>query len=225
MLQNSLSSGRSTGIRCNSVSAAKCDVYSFGILAWEIVNYSITNRYELPFDEYQHKAVGLFIDGEYDSFQDGTFFNTQDSSHHNGNGTLARHNTFASDYSGDGTSPSCFERTKHSSPSSRSPPLLGEDDIEAELQFRISGLDEGSSGGSGRNMMDFRSGPRKSNVWNPTFETSLYRKIIMGVRPSIPDDCSCCLADLIKECWSGDANRRPDFQDISKRLELQIELE
>ena len=118
---------------------------------------------------------------------------------------------------------------------------------DSELQFRISGLDHERStmpqvvnsqiealmaerdqrallGGVGDapNNNDKRTG---SNVWNPAFETSLYRKIVMGKRPTIPDDCSSSLADLIQACWSGDPSKRPTFRDISKKLELQIQLE
>lgn len=173
--------------RCVSQSAAKCDVYSFGILAWEIINYQTTNKYELPFDEYipQQKGLGMFIDGEYDSMNDGTFFNSSSFQ----SGTVARHNTFSSDNT------TGYERSD-----------TGFDASTSEISFH-----EGV--------------PRKSNIWNPSFESSLYRKIIMGQRPTIPDDCSVSVADLIRECWRGEVNQRPSFHQISSKLDLLIQLE
>jgi serine/threonine protein kinase len=278
MLQNSLSfsSGRD---RCSSaVSAAKCDVYSFGILAWEVINFQITNRYSLPFDEYKEKGLGLFMDGEFNSYQDGTLFNNSTATpvrsnnpiqscfgvDMGGGGIAARHNTFASDFDPEeeeeGSSRSWFEETcsrsnnnlrnnhSYSSYPNTSNHL---NESDSELQFRISGLDHerstmpqvvnsqiealmaerdqrallggvGVDGDAPNNDNSKRTG---SNVWNSAFETSLYRKIVMGKRPTIPDDCSSSLADLIQACWSGDPNKRPTFRDISKKLELQIQLE
>ena len=86
ILQHSVGDATCDIHRSSSMCAAKCDVYSFGILAWEVVNYQITNKYALPFDDMKGKAMGSFLDGEYDSYNDGTLFDSTQSESRGGGG-------------------------------------------------------------------------------------------------------------------------------------------
>lgn len=40
-----------------------------------------------------------------------------------------------------------------------------------------------------------------------------------GERPPIPADCLPSLKSLLEDCWQGNPNRRPDFEEINKRLD------
>jgi serine/threonine protein kinase len=43
-------------------------------------------------------------------------------------------------------------------------------------------------------------------------------KVISGLRPAIPDDFDAKWQTLMKQCWDGEANARPKFEDICRRL-------
>lgn len=44
------------------------------------------------------------------------------------------------------------------------------------------------------------------------------RMVLVGDRPELPDDCSDVLKGLISSCWKAEANHRPPFAEICKRL-------
>ncbi|QDZ25398.1 serine/threonine protein kinase [Chloropicon primus] len=157
------SSNTDLAIGLGSTSPAKADVYSFGIVAWEVIFYCVNGYYLLPFDEYQNKS-NSFLSGSgiYDSLTCSTVFNDA---------------------------------------SNEDPTILDQSNSTLESSNSLA----------------------RSAVWDRCFEASLYSQIISGARPSLPQDCSSSLADLIKECWSGDPNARPTFSAISKRLEVLIE--
>lgn len=45
------------------------------------------------------------------------------------------------------------------------------------------------------------------------------------MRPSIPESCNTMLAEMMRECWSKDPAKRPDFSDIVRQLEALQEKE
>jgi len=229
-------SDRSSLSSCASTCAAKCDVYSFGILAWEIVNYQITNRYELPFEDIvsMHKSLGVFVDGVYDSYNDGTVFNTSVTPGDSGLGSVghglsvsggdcmasgiqARPNSLASSWNSDANTGTNANANANAGAGANA-------GANANADANAGAF--GKKGSIGRRGQAQAGGLQalKSNIWNASSESSLYTKIIQGARPSIPDDCSGPLADLIRECWKGDPAQRPCFADVAKRLELLMEL-
>jgi serine/threonine protein kinase len=42
--------------------------------------------------------------------------------------------------------------------------------------------------------------------------------IVNGLRPTIPPDCPTEYRELICDCWQGDPKRRPNFEEICRRL-------
>lgn len=46
------------------------------------------------------------------------------------------------------------------------------------------------------------------------------RAIVGGERPPIPDDCLPSLRELMQDCWQGDPERRPGFDEINERLDV-----
>jgi len=51
------------------------------------------------------------------------------------------------------------------------------------------------------------------------FMAQLEKKVITGLRPDIPSNCHPEVAELIKECWQGNADARPSFKVVAKRVE------
>lgn len=52
--------------------------------------------------------------------------------------------------------------------------------------------------------------------------TELYRAVLGGVRPPIPEDTNKRLAALISACWNGDPAVRPSFQKVVDELDTVI---
>ena len=50
------------------------------------------------------------------------------------------------------------------------------------------------------------------------FTFQLEDAIISGLRPTIPPTCGRKYRELIEECWDGDPKRRPQFEEICRRL-------
>jgi hypothetical protein len=47
---------------------------------------------------------------------------------------------------------------------------------------------------------------------------ALVNNVIKGLRPAIPADLDPKWKDLIIECWQGDPNGRPDFEQICRQF-------
>jgi len=55
------------------------------------------------------------------------------------------------------------------------------------------------------------------------FNIEIYKDIIVGKRPNIPENCPQSIAQLIIQCWDHDPQKRPNFKEIVKSLaNLQI---
>jgi hypothetical protein len=46
-----------------------------------------------------------------------------------------------------------------------------------------------------------------------------------GMRPAVPEDCPEEYSALMQRCWDKDANKRPEFDEISEELAVMIEAE
>jgi len=56
-----------------------------------------------------------------------------------------------------------------------------------------------------------------------TYLWQLEKKIIEGMRPSIPENVPLAMRNLIQKCWHADPQKRPSFSIISKRIDALIE--
>jgi len=43
-------------------------------------------------------------------------------------------------------------------------------------------------------------------------------RVLRGMRPQLPPDCPSHLSSLIQQCWDGDPDERPNFQEICTKL-------
>jgi serine/threonine protein kinase len=44
------------------------------------------------------------------------------------------------------------------------------------------------------------------------------KRVLSGMRPQLPPDCPSHLSLLIQQCWDGNPDERPNFQDICTKL-------
>ena len=44
----------------------------------------------------------------------------------------------------------------------------------------------------------------------------------MGCRPTIPEHMPKAFQDLMVECWDTDAEKRPPFEEVLKRLQVNV---
>ena len=44
----------------------------------------------------------------------------------------------------------------------------------------------------------------------------------MGCRPTIPEHMPKAFQDLMVECWDTDAEKRPTFEEVLKRLQVSV---
>jgi len=51
------------------------------------------------------------------------------------------------------------------------------------------------------------------------FMAQLEKKVISGLRPTIPGTCLPEVAELINECWHGNSEARPAFKVVASRIE------
>jgi serine/threonine protein kinase len=56
------------------------------------------------------------------------------------------------------------------------------------------------------------------DIANSEFTYQLEDAIVGGLRPSVPVDCPSGYAELMQACWDGDPKRRPQFEEIIRRL-------
>jgi hypothetical protein len=54
-------------------------------------------------------------------------------------------------------------------------------------------------------------------LWNPTVKTFKDR-VLSGMRPQLPPDCPSHLSLLIQQCWDGNPDERPNFEEICTKL-------
>jgi serine/threonine protein kinase len=52
---------------------------------------------------------------------------------------------------------------------------------------------------------------------NPSAE-EFKERVLRGMRPQLPPDCPSDLSSLIQQCWDGDPDKRPNFQEICTKL-------
>jgi serine/threonine protein kinase len=43
-------------------------------------------------------------------------------------------------------------------------------------------------------------------------------RVLRGMRPQLPPDCPSDLSSLIQQCWDGNPDERPNFEEISTKL-------
>jgi serine/threonine protein kinase len=54
-------------------------------------------------------------------------------------------------------------------------------------------------------------------LWNPTVKIFKDR-VLRGMRPQLPPDCPSHLSLLIQQCWDGNPDERPNFEEICTKL-------
>jgi len=52
---------------------------------------------------------------------------------------------------------------------------------------------------------------------NPSVK-AFKERVLRGMRPQLPPDCPSHLASLIQQCWDGNPDKRPNFQEICTKL-------
>ena len=52
------------------------------------------------------------------------------------------------------------------------------------------------------------------------FAPQVFFKVLMGCRPSIPEHMPEDFQKLMVQCWDTDAEKRPTFEEILKRLQV-----
>jgi serine/threonine protein kinase len=56
-----------------------------------------------------------------------------------------------------------------------------------------------------------------NELCNPTVNT-FKERVLRGMRPQLPPDCPSQLSLLIQQCWNGNPDERPNFQEICTKL-------
>jgi serine/threonine protein kinase len=54
-------------------------------------------------------------------------------------------------------------------------------------------------------------------LWNPSMK-AFKDRVLRGMRPQLPPDCPSHLSLLIQQCWDGNPDERPNFEDICTKL-------
>ncbi|KAH9561391.1 hypothetical protein CY35_05G020800 [Sphagnum magellanicum] len=54
-------------------------------------------------------------------------------------------------------------------------------------------------------------------LWNPSVK-AFKDRVLRGTRPQLPSDCPSHLSSLIQQCWDGNPDERPNFQEICIKL-------
>jgi len=47
----------------------------------------------------------------------------------------------------------------------------------------------------------------------------VFFKVLMGCRPTVPEHMPKAFVELMTECWDTDAEKRPTFEEVLKRLQ------
>ncbi|CAL5227539.1 g10528 [Coccomyxa viridis] len=55
--------------------------------------------------------------------------------------------------------------------------------------------------------------------------SQVFFKVLMGCRPTIPEHMPKAFQDLMVECWDTDAEKRPTFEEVLKRLQLAQDMQ
>ncbi|KAH9561470.1 hypothetical protein CY35_05G023500 [Sphagnum magellanicum] len=56
-----------------------------------------------------------------------------------------------------------------------------------------------------------------NELLNPSVK-AFKERVLKGMRPQLPPDCPSHLSSLIQQCWDGDPDERPNFQEICTKL-------
>ena len=196
--------------------AEKADVYSFGVLAWELAFYLYAGRYQMPFGDDPEAPDGHpggdeagYAAGEFDSYLDRTEFNDVSDA----GGAFGR------------TGQPVGTASASPRPSAPHPgaSTQGQRELLASLSGRFRRLSATSpplgsgSGGAASPLSGVPAGPGLQERPDGGGLT-LFEKIVRGARPPIPAAADPRLRALIRDCWEPEPRARPALGELERRL-------